>query len=735
MKIKIVFLFVLLFSSVKGFSQATFEKLFSKISTDAFRSAQEVPGGGFILAGYTSDSTVSDTDAYVVRLNTIGDTIWTLRYNGPLSKKDLLYKIINTSDGNFLACGYTTSITGLSDDVLFMKISASGQIMWVKSWGGSGKDRAQDIIETSTGTIALVGYTTTPPALYFDAFFLMTNASGDTLWSRRYGTATYDDANAVRELADGGFILGGQSGNGATGLDLFLVRTNSNGQQIWSRKIGTPDTDNIESILVASDGYIMAGGSNETTGFGGDDGYVVKTDTSGNILWSKKYGGNQPDDFHRVEFTSDGGLILSGTTSSSGQQRPNMWMVRTDMNGDSIWSRTFGGENHDHGYSAMQTANGGFIMAGYTSSFNYFGEEAYVVRTDVNGMINNNLTYTSVFAILSPTDSTCGGSVQIRLLVRNWGNDTVANVPVTVEVIGTTTQTVTGIYNGLFFPQDVDTVLITTPVVLTPGEVYTIIAYTNNNNDVFPQRNSLTTTVLIDGFTGPLTGNDVSICGDGSALLTASVPAGNLFWFTNSTGGLSIASGTSYQTPVVSNTSTYYVQAGLYCPSARIPVTLTVNTNPTVDLGTDTILATGSTITLDAGSGFATYLWNTGATTQSIIATPVDTFCVTIQDTNGCSATDCVLVDEINSISTSIKSGEVTIYPNPASESVNLFFQSSLQHAVINLLSYSGQQIKTYSFDAVSGKFNINVNDLSNGIYFLSVQSDSGRIVHRLVIQ
>ena len=169
MKKNILILLLSFFTAYSVFAQNSFEKLFSKQSTDVFRCIQEVTsGGGYIAAGYTADSTANDTDAYVVRMNTIGDTIWTYTYNGPLSKKDLFYKIISTFDGGFIACGYTNSKTGTSDDILYVRLNSSGQKLWSKTFGGSGKERGQDIIETSDG-FTIAGYSTTPPAQYYDA--------------------------------------------------------------------------------------------------------------------------------------------------------------------------------------------------------------------------------------------------------------------------------------------------------------------------------------------------------------------------------------------------------------------------------------------------------------------------------------------------------------------------------------------------------------------------------------
>jgi hypothetical protein len=569
---KLLLIAVLIFVSLsKADSQTSWEKLFSGISTDVFRCVKEVPSGGFIAAGYTADSTASDTDAYVVRMNINGDTIWTFRYNGPLSKKDLFYKVINTSDGGFTLCGYTNSVTGLSEDAMYLKLNASGQQQWVKFYGGSsGKERAQDIIQLPDNGYAIVGYTTSAPAQYYDAFLIRTNSTGDTLWTRRFGAANYDDANSVRQLTDGGFIMGGQSNNGANGLDQYLVRTDPNGNLIWQKRFGTLQTDNIECLALLPDGFVLAGNTN--TAATGDDGYLVKTDTAGNVIWTKSYGGSLPDDFHRVDTTADGGLVASGTTTSTGPLLPNMWLMRTNSTGDSLWSKTYGGDNHDHGYSGQQTSDGGYIIVGHTGSFGFNNEEGYVVKTDLNGNVSNHLTYTAVLALVSPNATTCGSAImQVKVKLRNFGNEPVANIPVTVQVTGPNSATL-----NQTFSASSDTVTFTTTInTSTPGS-YTFYCYTGNSNDVTPSRNSITKTFTIDVATPSPTPTSNQRCGNGSVQLSASA-ANTIYWYTAASGGSTIFTGTAYTTPSLSSTTTYYVQTGTTCPSARVPVTATVN--------------------------------------------------------------------------------------------------------------------------------------------------------------
>ena len=498
MKKNILILLLSFFTAYSVFAQNSFEKLFSKQSTDVFRCIQEVTsGGGYIAAGYTADSTANDTDAYVVRMNTIGDTIWTYTYNGPLSKKDLFYKIIRTFDGGFIACGYTNSETGTSDDILYVRLNSSGQKLWSKTFGGSGKERGQDIIETSDG-FTIVGYSTTPPAQYYDAIVIHTSPNGNVLWSKVVGNSNYDDANTIKKLTDGGYILGGQSTNGNKGLDQYLIRLNSSGDTLWTKRFGTLGNDNIESLVLLSDGFVVAG--NTSTPLTGDDGNLAKTDLNGSLIWSKTFGGSDQDDFHRVEKTADGGFIVSGTTSSYGSLNPNMWLVKTNSSGDSTWARTFGGDNHDHGYSAVQTIDGGYIIAGHTGSFGFNNEDGYVVKIGPDGTGTNKLSYITAYSLNSPTCS--GASTQVSVTIRNFGNEAVSNIPVTVEITGSITQTLFATFTGPLAAQDLTTISFTPLINTITGGNYTFKCFTGISNDVYPLRNSFTKAVTLSACTG-----------------------------------------------------------------------------------------------------------------------------------------------------------------------------------------------------------------------------------------
>jgi hypothetical protein len=641
---------IILFFALQSNGQITWEKLFSGTSTDVFRSVREVPGGGYVAAGYTSNFNANDTDAFVVRMDQDGDTMWTYQFNGPMSKKDLFYKIIPTLDGGFALCGYTSSISGFDDDLLYVKLNSSGQQQWVKYYGGTGKERGQDIVQTSDGNFTIVGYTTTPPAQYYDAFMLRADSNGDTLWTKLYGSSNYDDANAVRVLSDGGYILGGQSDNPGNGFDQFLIRTDASGNVIWTNKLGTLGTDNVESIVLVADGFILGGSSSSVAG-GDDDGYLVKTDTAGIQMWAKMYGDTAPDDIHRVESTTDGGFIMSGTTSSYGDENPNIWMVKTNSTGDTLWNKTFGRHNHDHGYSGQQTSDGGYIVVGHTGSFGYNYEESYIAKLDGSGNIINQMTYTSVFDMLNPLSNSCGDSESpLEIVIKNYGRKTVMNVPLTISVTGAATSNFTETYNIPLEAEVTDTITLTNFVNTSAGGTYTFTFTTGNVNDVYPQRNTFSKTV-------------------------------------------------------------------------------TLNSQPSLNLGPDTAVS-DSTFILDAGPGLQ-YAWDTGTNAQTYTVITTGNYCVTVTGSNSCTNTDCVYVvvsvgvDEIKPLVNSI-------YPNPASNKINLELLSNVKEVNYQLMNSSGKILRTSNF---RNSTTIDVSSFSKGIYFLKVIAEDGVETKKIIIE
>jgi len=230
-----------------------------------------------------------------------------------------------------------------------------------------------------------------------------TGASGDdskTLpgveWNQTFGGHYGDGAWCLQETEEGGYILVGNSASRGQGSDLFLVRTDANGNCTWSQLFGGSGEDAGYFVQQTRDGGFIAVGSSESFGMGSELLWLVKTDGNGSLLWDRTYGGfvsSSGDGGWSVDETDDGGYVIAGYTQSLGSGRKDMWLLRTDSLGNLLWQKTFGGQEDDVGMSVLESRDGGYIAAGRTGSFGKGGDDMWLVKTDSAGNEIWNATY------------------------------------------------------------------------------------------------------------------------------------------------------------------------------------------------------------------------------------------------------------------------------------------------------------------------------------------------------
>jgi len=362
----------------------SFTKTFGSVDWDYANSVQQTTDGGYIIAGGT-DSPGTDGDVYLVKTDGEGNEEWSRTFGG--KENDSASSVQQTADGGYIIAGDTNSFGAGEFDFYLVKTDREGNEEWSRTFGGVGWDYADSVQQTTDGGYIIAGGTDSFGAGEFDFYLVKTDGEGNEEWSRTFGGVGWDYADSVQQTTDGGYIIaGGTDSFGAGIYDAYLVKTDGEGNEEWSRTFGGEDNDTADSVQQTADGgYIIAG---DTESFGVDgDFYLVKTDGEGNEEWSRAFGGEETEEADSVQQTADGGYIIAGYTISYGAGSWDAYLVKTDGEGNEEWSRAFGGESYDLASSVQQTADGGYIIAGYTESFGAGNYDVYLVKTDGEGVV------------------------------------------------------------------------------------------------------------------------------------------------------------------------------------------------------------------------------------------------------------------------------------------------------------------------------------------------------------
>jgi hypothetical protein len=392
------------YSSPNPMSAISFAKTYGGAYLDVAYPVQQTSDGGYIVAGFTGSFGAGLVDIFLIKTYANGNIQWAKTYGG--TDDDVAYSVQQTSDGGYIVAGETRSFGAGYRDIFLIKTDASGNLQWAKTYGGTYWDVAYSVQQTSGGGYIVAGYTESFGAGYGDIFLIKTDANGNLQWAKTYGGTYSDYAYSVQQTSDGGYIVAGYTESfGAGSYDIFLMKTDANGNIIWAKTYGGTGYDQASYVQQTSDGGYIVAGYTGSFGAGYIDVFLVKTDANGNIMWAKTYGVTDLDWAFSVQQTSDGGYIVAGITHSFGVDSGDIFLIKTDANGNVQWAKTYGGTGDEGALSVQQTSDGGYIVAGWTGSWPYY--DIFLIKTDANG----NIGSCSIVRNVIPTVNTVSPSV------------------------------------------------------------------------------------------------------------------------------------------------------------------------------------------------------------------------------------------------------------------------------------------------------------------------------------
>ncbi|MFM8474062.1 MAG: T9SS type A sorting domain-containing protein [Candidatus Kapaibacterium sp.] len=375
-------------------------------------TVMQAPDGGYVMTGGTwSDDKLfqgygkGDVDGFVVKTDADGIVQWRQVFGG--STYEVTNGIALTADSAVVVCGYFFSndrdFAGLNrgmHDVFIIKMDRNGKVLWKTTYGGSENENATCIITTPDGGFAVCGdtrssdgdFSRSSPRGGSNIFLLRLNARGEKLWNITYGGSKDEGGERVINTRDGGFaIVGDMASNDGDfsrmnkgAGDIFLMKTDARGAVQWTRSFGGSKVDRGMSVTQTDDdGFALAGWTLSTDGdFLGSranadpDAVVVRTDSAGGTVWTRRFGGSREDRAFCIAATADAGYLMTGGSwSADGDMAgihkgmSDIFLTKMDSTGTTQWTRSYGSiSDEEQGYHLARTRDGGCVLTGYTES-------------------------------------------------------------------------------------------------------------------------------------------------------------------------------------------------------------------------------------------------------------------------------------------------------------------------------------------------------------------------------
>jgi hypothetical protein len=382
------------------------------IGDDHASYVQQTSDGGYIMAGYSSSLNIDGVnnlsnksnhkyyDFYIIKADKYGEVVWHNMYGG--TGDDRAYSIQEVSGGGYIVVGTTDTLNILGGgDILVIRLDSGGGVVWKKQYGGPSFDHTNSISQTTDGGFIVAGSIEETSTTDINYYVVKIDAAGGVEWERTLGGSDTDWATSIRQTLDGGYVVAGWSESkdisGVTnhgGMDYYVIKLDGNGNVEWQKMYGGSLYEQAKSILQTPDGgYIVAGdsASKDIEGCingGNSEFYIIKLDSGGTVEWQKMYGGSGIDYADSIYQTSDGGYVVAGYSSSTdisgltNAGEDDYYIIRLDSGGNVLWQRMYGGTKGDQAHSVQQTADGGYVVFGSSGSEDITGTKHHGLGWD-----------------------------------------------------------------------------------------------------------------------------------------------------------------------------------------------------------------------------------------------------------------------------------------------------------------------------------------------------------------
>ena len=313
---------------------------------------------------------------------------WEMTFGG--EEYDRGFSIIQSTDGNLVIVGETESYGNGNNDVYLIKTTRSGEIIWEKTFGYTNGEVGFAVSECANGDLIIAGTTSSFGPYYNDIYLVRTTQEGNLIWEQAIGGDDEEVAYDLFESSDGGIIVAGRRGFSESAL--CLMKTDENGSILWQK---TWPGGVARSVIETDDaGYVIAGHTGGDSDAAAHDVWIIRTDGNGDEEWSMIHPGDGDNRAYDVKGISDGNFVLCGYDHEGyGHGREDVFLLKISNDGQIIWEREFGGDSDDRAFAVIQMDDGGFGICGETYSFGEGASDLYVIETSDYGAFRRELTF------------------------------------------------------------------------------------------------------------------------------------------------------------------------------------------------------------------------------------------------------------------------------------------------------------------------------------------------------
>ena len=361
--------------------------VFSKL----YGSTEKNESGHSVLQNMDSNFVVLgsvDNDILLMEADNKGQVIWSQSYGGSQGL-DEAHHIKQTNDGGYVISGSTRSYGFGGSDIWLIKSGPNGLIEWNTYIGTEHNEKGGQVIQTEDGGFLVIGNLINEQEQDSDVWLIKTNSQGDSIWTKSYGGDGDEFGSDIIKIENNGYILlGSTSSYGNNDLDILMIKIDDEGEEQWIRNYGIGSDDIGQAIVQTRDGGYMVQFLVESYGYGNLATGLMKLNSEGDVLWTNAFGGTVNTMSKMFSKINSNEYISVCSQIDYSSNTSNTWMIKIDDEGEIIWERIFGKLGKDDGFSTIPTFDGGFIFTGRSNSLvdddeNLF--DLWLLKTDPSG--------------------------------------------------------------------------------------------------------------------------------------------------------------------------------------------------------------------------------------------------------------------------------------------------------------------------------------------------------------